>query len=245
MMLLAAHRGASGHAPENTMAAFRAAVTARADLIECDIRFTQDRIPVVLHDRTPRRTAGGRGHVSHLAADRLTALDAGRRFHPRFTGERIPPLRTVLRELPAGMMLNCEVKTDGDSRPLALLAALLRDDLRAHGGRREVMVSSFDHRFLRVFRRVAPGVPTGVLLHPLRDLVRRPVAIARRLGAGWILCSRSRVRRSMVAAAHAHGCRVGVYTVDDPVAARRLQRFGVDMIFTNRPAEMRHALEND
>jgi len=225
------------------MAAFHAAVAAHADLIELDVRFTRDMVPVVIHDRTLVRTAGGRGAVADCTFAELQTYDAGRWFHQRFTGERVPALATVLRDLPPAMGINIEMKPDGDGRPLSFLAERLRDELHTLRGRREVLVSSFHHRFLRAFHRCAPSVPVGILLHPVRDLVRRPVVIARRLDAAYIFCSRSRVRRSMVEAAHAEGMSVGVYTVNNPDALSRLLRYGVDLVFTNFPAAVRNTLE--
>jgi glycerophosphoryl diester phosphodiesterase len=243
MMLVAAHRGASGHAPENTMAAFHAAFAAGADLIELDVRFTRDLVPVVIHDRTLARTAGGRGAVATLTLAELSRYDAGAWFHSRFAGQRVPSLATVLHELPPALGINIEVKTDGDRRPRFALAARLREAIHAARGSRQIMVSSFDHRFLKAFRKCAPRDPLGVLLHPVRDLVRRPVHIARRLDAAYILCSRSLVRRSMVDAAHEEGYGVGVYTVNDAAMLPRLTRYGVDLVFTNFPGEIRAALE--
>lgn len=242
-MLVAAHRGASGHAPENTMAAFHEAVGAGADLIELDVRFTRDLVPVVIHDRTLARTAGGRDPVATLSYAELARRDAGRWFHPRFAGEQVPSLATVLTGLPQDMGINCEVKPDGDRRPLAVLAGRVREEIHAHRGTRQVLVSSFDHRFLRAYRQTAPGDPLGVLLHPVRDLVRRPVTIARRLDAAYIFCSRSLVRRSMIDAAHDEGFGVGVYTVNTTAMIPRFSRFGIDLVFTNFPAEIRAALE--
>lgn len=243
MMLVAAHRGASGHAPENTMAAFHAAVAAGADLIELDVRFTLDLVPVVIHDRTLARTAGERAAVDALSFADLSRLDAGRWFHPGFSGERVPSLAAVLRDLPPDMGINIEVKPDGDRRPLAVLAARLREVIHAGRGARQVLVSSFHHRFLHAYRHGAPRDPVGVLLHPVRDLIRRPVAIARRLDAAYIFCSRSLVRRSMIDAAHEKGIGIGVYTVNHTAMIPRLGRYGIDLVFTNFPAEIRAALE--
>ncbi len=242
-MLVAAHRGASGHAPENTMAAFHAAVVAGADLIELDVRFSSDLVPVVIHDRTLARTAGGRGTVATLSFADLSRHDAGRWFHSRFAGEQVPSLASVLTGIPPDMGINIEVKPDGDARPLALLADRVREEIHTHRGTRQVLVSSFDHRFLRAYRHSAPHDPLGVLLHPVRDLARRPVAIARRLDAAYIFCSRSLLRRSMIDAAHDAGFGVGVYTVNATAMIPRLARYGIDLVFTNFPAEIRAALE--
>jgi len=243
-MLVAAHRGSSGTAPENTMAAFREAVNAGADLIELDVRFTRDLEPVVIHDRLLRRTTGGRGDVNRYTVDELEQFDAGSWFAPRFAGERIPLLRRVLQELPVRIGINIEVKADGDRRSKALLVQHLCSVIHAYGTHRSLLVSSFDHRFLRVLHRQDPLVPLGVLLHPLRDVARRPSHLARRLHAGFILCSRTMVRRAIVEQAHAHGVKVGVYTVNRVIDLDRLRRFGVDLVFTNFPSAIRMALRN-
>lgn len=243
-MLVAAHRGSSGTAPENTMAAFREAVHAGADLIELDVRFTRDLEPVVIHDRLLRRTTGGRGDVGRYTVDELQQFDAGGWFAARFADERIPVLRRVLEELPVRIGINIEVKTDGDRRSTALLAEHLCSVIHAYDKRRSLLVSSFDHQFLRVLHRQDPQVPLGVLLHPLRDVARRPSYLARQLHAGFILCSRTMVRRVIVERAHAHGVKVGVYTVNRVSDLDRLRRFAVDLVFTNFPSAIRMALRN-
>lgn len=242
MILVAAHRGSSGRAPENTMAAFRHAVEDRADLIELDVRFTSDLHPVVLHDRTLRRTTGARNAVDLCSYEDIRRLDAGSWFAPRFSNERIPQLETVLEVLPATMGINIEVKTDGDRRPGALLVRRLLKTLRPALKRRTIIVSSFDHRFLRSLRREDSGIPLGILVHPVRDLARRPSRLALRLRASYIFCSRSFLRRAIVEAAHARGINIGVYTVNRVENLDRLRRFGVDLVFTNFPSAIRTAL---
>lgn len=244
-MLIAAHRGCSGAAPENTMAAFRQAVDVGADLIELDVRFTRDFQPVVLHDRLLRRTTGGRGAVDKYTADELQQFDAGRWFSMQFAGERIPALSTVLDTLPLGIGIDIEVKTDGDRRRKSVLAHQLHRVVQASDRRRTLVISSFDHRFLRILRRLDPALPLGVLLHPVRDMTRRPSHIARNLQASFIFCSRSFVRRAIVRDAHALNISVGVYTVNRAEDLERLRRFGVDLVFTNFPSAIRMALRDD
>ena len=234
-MIVAAHRGSSGTAPENTMAAFVAAAAAGADLIELDVRFSADLACVVMHDRTVRRTTDGWGHVHKLSLSALRRLDAGRWFSPRFAGERIPTLAEVLDALPPSIGVNCEVKTDGDPRSRIARARALLDTVQQHGGSRPLVISSFDHRFLSILSRHAPWLLLGVLLQPLRGLTRRPSVIARRAGAACVFCSRGMIRHRMVADARDHGMSVGVYTVDTPGQLARAKRYGVDMVFTNYP----------
>jgi len=243
-MLIAAHRGSSGTAPENTMAAFREAVTAGAGMIELDVRFTHDLEPVVIHDRLLHRTTNGRGAVQRFTAEALQHLDAGSWFAPRFAGERIPFLRSVLDELPARTGLDIEVKTDGDRRSRAVLARRLCAVIHASTKRRSLLISSFDHGFLRVLHRHDRLLPLGVLLHPVRDVARRPSRLAQRLEAAFILCSRTTVRRALVEQAHAREVQVGVYTVNRASELERLRRFGVDLVITNVPSVLTMALRN-
>ncbi|MBP1691667.1 MAG: glycerophosphoryl diester phosphodiesterase [Bacteroidetes bacterium] len=242
MILVAAHRGSSGRAPENTMAAFRSAVDDGADLIELDVRFTRDLHPVVLHDRTLRRTTGARDAVDQCSYEDIRDLDAGSWFAPSFAGERIPRLETVLELLPATLGINIEVKTDGDRRSRTLLVRHLLKTVRPAVKNRTIIISSFDHRFLRALRRVDSAIPLGILIHPVRDLARRPSRLALRLRAKYIFCSRSFLRRAIVEAAHARGITIGVYTVNRVENLDRLCRFGVDLVFTNFPTAIRAAL---
>ena len=97
-MWVIAHRGASGAAPENTMAAFRKAVELGAGFIETDLQLSRDARLVALHDDTLERTTNGRGPVSSRSLEELRKLDAGSWFRPSghesppFAGERIPTI---------------------------------------------------------------------------------------------------------------------------------------------------------
>ena len=91
-----AHRGASGHAPENTMVAFRRAVELGARFIETDLHMTRDARFVAIHDSTVERTTNGRGAVRDLTSAQIAELDAGKWFDRTFMGERVPTLEQVL-----------------------------------------------------------------------------------------------------------------------------------------------------
>ena len=95
-MLVIAHRGASGHAPENTLAAFRKAVSLGAPFIETDLQLSRDARFVAIHDATVDRTTGGRGAVHDLTLAELRRLDAGSWFGSEYAGERLPTLDEIL-----------------------------------------------------------------------------------------------------------------------------------------------------
>src|SRR5579859_6338194 len=93
------HRGAAGLAPENTLAAIRAAAAAGARWVELDVQLTRDGVPVLLHDSTLERTTDGEGKVGDADLDALRRVDAGSWFAPRFLGQRVPTLAEAVAEL--------------------------------------------------------------------------------------------------------------------------------------------------
>ena len=107
-----AHRGASRCAPENTLAAFEAAIRQGVDAIELDVRLTEDGVPVVLHDDTLDRTTDGQGPVDALSYQLLRRLDAGAWFGSAFRGERVPTLTEALECARGRCGVNVEIKVD-------------------------------------------------------------------------------------------------------------------------------------
>ena len=118
-----AHRGFSGAAPENTLAAVRAAIEVGADMVEIDVTLTSDGHIVVIHDETLDRTTTGSGRVSDFTLTELQRLDAGGWFAPRFAGERIPTLDQVLDEIEGRILLNVEIKSEAVERGIVTKVA--------------------------------------------------------------------------------------------------------------------------
>jgi glycerophosphoryl diester phosphodiesterase len=254
-LLIIGHRGASAHAPENTLAAFEQAFDDGADGIEFDVRLARDRVPVVIHDASLRRTTLRDGLVESLASEELCALDAGTWFnllYPElareyFARERIPTLAQVFERFGArARVLYVEMKCD-DHALHAPLARSVVELTRAHGLTDRVVVKSFAHDSLREVKRLAPEIRTAALFkpkwpHPLLPK-SRIVNEAARCGADEISLHRSLLRRATTEAAMARGFSVLVWTVDTPFWLRRAVALKLRAVFTNRPAEMRAALE--
>ncbi|MEW6510465.1 MAG: glycerophosphodiester phosphodiesterase family protein [Bacteroidota bacterium] len=242
--LVVGHRGSAGTAPENTMAAFRIAADAGADMVEFDVRMTADGHFVVHHDRSLGRTSDGRGRIHELTLTEVQSVDAGGWFAQRFRGERIPTLRQVLEELPPRMGVNIEVKTDGHRRRSRAAADALLATLRAARRTDGIVVSSFDQGFLRRFRRRSPDVPIGALYLPIRDGLRPASSVARRVGGSVFICSRAQLRRRHVRDAHAHGVAVAVYGVNTIAELRHMIEAGVDAVITDFPERIVRALRS-
>ncbi|HET7152614.1 MAG TPA: glycerophosphodiester phosphodiesterase family protein [Candidatus Kapabacteria bacterium] len=233
-VMIVAHRGDSGHAPENTLAAFRSAIECGADMIELDIQRTKDDKLVVFHDATLRRTTNGRGYIARKTYAQLKDLDAGSWFDKKFAGEKIPLLDEVLDLVRRKIYVDIEIKPTavrGATVPL-LLAALRRHAIEPY-----VLISSFHHGVLKRIKKIAPHLSTAIIQNPHRSF-RSPVPSARRAGADAIVCSIHQVSRKRSEDARAHGMPICVYTVNTPRAVNKALRCHVSALVTNFPAEI-------
>lgn len=223
-----AHRGASGEAPENTLAAFRRALEMGVDAVELDVHLCADGEPVVIHDSLLDRTTGAKELVKDLPLDALRRLDAGRWFGERFAGERIPTLAEAL-DLLRPVRVIVEIKNGPIFYPG--IAGLVADLVRV-AGHRAVTVSSFDHPVLLDVKAHAPELETAVLYfaRPLD-----PVRLARDVGAGVLQPHWTYLTPDAVSGAHAAGLRVETWVVDEPAHLAHVIGLGVDGVITNHP----------
>lgn len=238
-----AHRGVSALYPENTLPAFEAALAPDLDIegIELDVHLTADGIPVVCHDEDVKRTSNGRGLIAKMTFADLRKLDFSQ-VKGRELGEVgpccIPRLEEVLELVrTSGKRVNIELKTD--KNPYHGIEQRVLACVRDFGLGEQVLVSSFREDSVLRFKALAPDIETGFLFtYPPRDL-RAMIAKGR-----WnaVHPRFSRVTKSLVDDAHAHGMAVRVYTVDDPKRTLRLAGIGVDAIFSNDPGAMINAL---
>ena len=236
--LVVAHRGSSAVAPENTLAAFQRAVDDHADAVELDIRLTSDGEVIVFHDSQLRRTTNGRGKVEqHTFAD-LRRLTAGAWFDRTFSSETIPTLDEVLELLPRRIGVNIEIKSDLRSRRSSDIVRRCCSIIRKHRAESSVLVSSFHHAFILDVRRLLPSVATGLLFHPLKRVGRSAVATTVRAQAEYAIFGGATLRKAVLRKAHAHGIKVGEFTVNTPRRFARSLRYGVDIIFTDDPAAL-------
>ncbi|CAN5819324.1 glycerophosphodiester phosphodiesterase family protein [soil metagenome] len=241
-MFVQAHRGFSEHYPENTLAAFRAAVDAGADRVEMDLAITRDDVVVLLHDRTLDRTTDGRGPVSSFPYDHVRGLDAGSWMDVRFAGERVPALRDVLAELADEAVLNLELKTNDRTAALAartLDATLdLLEELDAFD---RVVLSSFDALALRAAAEREPRLRT-LLIDWNPPSASDGLSLAIDFGFwGWSpragYADAERIGRAKEAGLHVH---VGASAASD---LRGLAHWGVDGVSSNDTAALVAALE--
>jgi glycerophosphoryl diester phosphodiesterase len=234
-VLVDAHRGASVSHPENTVAAFRAALDAGVDSVEFDVRLSRDGKPVVIHDETVERTTSGEGEVGKLTLVELRDLDAGSWKAPRFAGERIPTLDETLDLLASAPRINIELK-DENPRLVGITVEAIESRRLHH----RIMVSSFHLQHLVAVKNRLPGVWTHLFLeHPLsHQFWSREGRFVNSFGV-----TRKHVTDALVTSFRGHGRAVWAWTVDDPREALGLAAVGVQAINTNDPVRIIEALE--
>jgi glycerophosphoryl diester phosphodiesterase len=243
--LVFAHRGGSGLAPENTIAAFETAVGLGADGLELDVRLSRDGVVVVHHDASLDRTTNAQGGVDALDADELERVDAGYHFrrgeahaaYPcRGQGIGVPTLAAVLARFRDARVI-VELKLND-----AALAAAALDVVRRADAVDRVCFGAFGRRVLSAARAAEPALATSAAREEVRWALyrswcgwphRRP-AYAGFQVPEWSGLTRV-VSRRFVDAAHRAGLGVQVWTVDDEDVARRLLGLGVDALITDRP----------
>ena len=228
---LQAHRGAAGLAPENTLAAFRLAMGLGADATEMDLQATKDGIVVVIHDDTVDRTTDGCGRIGDLTLAEIKQLDAGGKFAPAFRGERIPTLREVIDLVTASgkdeFRLNLEIKfAEGREGQPADLEERVLAVLRETSFLGRAIVQSFHHPSVAKVKRLAPGIPTGLLVGQRRHPAD-PVAAVREHRADYYAPHHSLVTPDLLRTLHQAGIPVVAWTVNDPAEIRRLIAVGL------------------
>jgi glycerophosphoryl diester phosphodiesterase len=226
--LCIAHRGASAEAPENTLRAFRRALTLGADGIELDVHVTRDRVVVVFHDDHLRRLTGTAGKIATKSWRELRSL--------RVQGtEAIPSLVEVLRLTRGRAVVQIEIKPGVPVAPVvrAVQAARAQD---------WVIFASFSPAIVATALRLAPTVPRLLISDGRRSLTTLARQSAACAAAGLSLDHRKLRSAANVRYFHSRGLTVWCWTVNDARKMRRLATWGVDAILSDHPGLLRRTL---
>ncbi|QDU30038.1 Glycerophosphoryl diester phosphodiesterase [Anatilimnocola aggregata] len=239
-VLIIAHRGASAHAPENTIPAFEAALKTKCDLIELDYYHSKDSVPVVFHDKVLDRTSNSVAKlgiakigIGDLTAKELQTLEAGQWFKPPFPGAKIPTLVEALDVIQNGGKTLIERK-GGD----AATVVKLLDEKQLRGN---VVVQAFDWKYIAECHKLAPDLVLGCL--GSEELSAKRIAAAKAAGATAIGWRHGDLNEAGIASVHAAGLKCWAYTVNDRRRAKYLIEAGIDGLITDDPANMQGLLE--
>lgn len=212
------HRGAGGYRPENTLASIEHAITLRCHLTEVDVRRTADGALVLLHDERVNRTTNGQGSIADLTLEDTQKLDAG-------SGQKVPTLEEALAIASGRIGLILEFKVPG-------LAYDACATVRGSGFNGPVIYASFLHQELQHVRRIDPQALTLALF---KRLPEDPSTIALNLQATHAGVRVDAVTKPLARSLHEAGLIVFAYTVDNPVAIKRMKMLGVDGIISDFP----------
>jgi len=247
-MLIIAHRGASGHAPEHTFSAWDLALEMGADYLEQDLQMTADGVLIVLHDETLDRTGRGcRGRVRDLIFEQIAGCNVGSWFNqafperarPEFDRERVPTLDAVLNRYKDRSRFYIETKQPEEAPGMEseLLRVLDACDLRpSSSADTRVIVQSFSSESLALLHTLEPRLFLVKLFHRIQRgrllmrLLRTVATFARGVGPSF-----RTVTPGIVDAAHDLGLVVHPYTINEPADMQRMAEMGVDGMFTDFP----------
>lgn len=228
--IIVAHRGFSHAAPENTLAAFQAAIDIGAPYFELDVQRSADGVPIVLHDETLDKTSsnGSTGRIDRRTAEELLDESVGYpdKFGTQFADESLPTLDQALSLARNAIRVCVEIKVAGIEQAIV-------ESIRSADMQDEVIIFSFSTQVLEAIHKIDPNLP---LLFLKEDATAKDLKRAKRLHAEAIgVGGNTRVDADFVAAAAAEGLEVWCWTVDDPKEMGRLAESGVAAIITNRP----------
>lgn len=244
-MRIIAHRGASGYAPENTLASFKKAIEMGAKEIEFDVQLTKDGQLVVIHDYYLHRTTNGKGMVMHSDYAYIKTLDAGSWYSKSFSNEKVPLLSEVITlckdanekdrkkngVMATPICLHIEIKkTKLEQRPIE---RLIYEMVKETYPMEYIVFSSFHHRCLQSLLAME-SVKCGVLLG---SEVLGAVEYVERHGLKSYSLNQSAefIHREFVEEAHENGLQILSYTVNSKDIAIYFESIGVDGIFSNYP----------
>lgn len=228
-----AHRGASADAPENTLAAIRAAREQGANWIELDVKISYDGVPLLMHDETLDRTTDGSGLIAEKNWSDMAKLDAGLSFSPVFKGEPIPHLADAVNAvLQNKMSLILEIKPcPGRAKATSMVAVIELAKIWPEGDFYP-MISSFDIESLEIAAQLEPQWPRSLLLDTWAEDWRERMA---RTGACAISVEESLLTSERMAAFQSLALPVVAYTVNDPARAKELLAWGVAAVYADKP----------
>lgn len=229
------HRGACGYAPENTLESIHTAADMGVEWVELDVKLTKDNVPVIFHDDTLDRTTNGHGPVAEITYEDLKQLEAGSWYADSFTGIQVPTLEEACEVLiERSLGLNLEIKPCPGREVVTAEVAL--DALsRIWDEHDKLLITSFQHVSLETAKDMANDWYRGLLIHDDSAIPENWKELVDYLECSTVNINSEIAKREVIEDIIDYDKAALVYTVNDPMIARRLQGFGVDSMFTDVP----------
>lgn len=230
-----AHRGATGYAPENTIAAFDKAIEMKADYIEMDIQRTKDGELVIIHDTSVDRTTDGTGYIKDLTSNQLRDLDAGSWKGDEFAGEKIPTFDEILDKYHGKIGILLELKAPELYPGIEeSIAQELKDRNLDKPQNEKMIIQSFNFESMKKMNTLLPNVPIGVLTGSKAHTT--PQALEEFSSyADYFNPSYGLITEDLVNQVHSQGMKISSWTVRSQESADFLLEMKVDGIITDYP----------
>jgi glycerophosphoryl diester phosphodiesterase len=230
-----AHRGATGYAPENTIAAFDKGVEMKADYIEIDVQRSKDGELVIIHDNTVDRTTDGSGYVKDLTFEQISSLDAGSWKGEQFTGEKIPTFDEILDRYHGKTGILIELKSPELYPGIeGQVAQKLKERNLDKPQNEKIIIQSFNFESMKITNSLLPKVPIGVLTsnraHTTEQALKEFATYADYFNPSYGIVS-----KELVDQVHSLGMKIQSWTVRSQEAADFLLEMNVDGIITDYP----------
>lgn len=229
---ITAHRGASGDAPENTMASVRRAIADGADWVEIDVQETRDGVVIVAHDSDLKKVSGVDTKIWEATAEELRSIDIGSYFGPEFSGERVPLLTEVLEECRGKVGVNIELKYYGHNQSLEQRVV---DIVEAAGMREHIVVMSLKAEGIAKIKQLRPNWTVGLLTAVAAGDLSRA-------NADFLAVNAKIATPSFIQSAHRRGKQVYTWTVNDRNLMSIMISRGADNLITDYPALAKQVL---
>jgi glycerophosphoryl diester phosphodiesterase len=238
--IVVAHRGASGYAPENTMAAIKKAITMGVDMIEIDVQLSKDNEVVLMHDLTVDRTTNGKGKVRDLYLEEIKKLDAGKWFSSEFLGEKVPTLEEVIQAINGQCKLLIEVKRV-KSKKLEIENKIVQL-INKYNAYNWCIVQSFETQVIKNIQELDKSIECHKLV--TMNISVLPLHIDSRIKTGTIYKYKTvqsinpyfkMLNKRKVNKIHSRGQKIITWTVNEQEDMKRMIEMGVDGIITNYP----------
>jgi glycerophosphoryl diester phosphodiesterase len=233
-----AHRGNSSQAPENTLAAFRDAISLNVDYIECDVQLSKDLVPVVMHDSTIHRILAKFevSEVNELNWEDLKTLDAGSWFDKKFHDQRIMSLKEFL-SLPkanVGSMIEIKKDTFREDWMARIAGDIMKVRSRHIIGQGPLIVGSLSPDINIWLQDHLPELDFIAIVEEMEDFE----IFLKKTRSHYFGLRYNLVTKDLVDFLRSQGKEVWAWTVDDKDTAKKLVDDGVQGIITNQPKKM-------
>jgi len=234
-VIITAHRGASGYAPENTMSSLKKAIEMGAEFCEIDVQETSDGILVLIHDSNYKRTCGVNKNVWEVRYEETKTFDCGKWFSEEFRYERIPTLEQIIESARGKIKLNIELKTNGHEK---LLAERVVEIVIKKNFSDNVIITSFDFNIIDKVKKNNPIIKAGYIFSgfSLIDVFSADIDV--------LSVNKAVVDEDFVKKSRQYGKEVHVWTVNDAEDMKKLVDLGVSSIITNYPDRLKNILQN-